>query len=73
MDRPAKFEARRAFEKSWVWEVWDVTHPAYCNHFPVVTVDSKGASEDLHERYTHACAAALTSQANTLAEVGKAA
>jgi hypothetical protein len=57
-DRPI-FEARALDGEPWIWEVWDVEHPAVCNHFPVLRVDSKGAAEALHGDYARLCAAAL--------------
>jgi hypothetical protein len=44
-----KFEARARTHEPWIWDVWDITHEAECNHFILVTVDSKGAAEDFHE------------------------
>jgi hypothetical protein len=56
----ALFEARRDPNQPWVWEIWDVEHPAECNHFPAIRVDSKGASDDFHEPYARICAEALS-------------
>lgn len=60
-DRPI-FEARQATGKPWVWEVWDVEHPAACNHFSIMVVDSKGAADDFHETWARAAAAALNAE-----------
>lgn len=60
-DRPI-FEARAVEGKPWVWEVWDVEHPATCNHFPVIKVDSKGAADDFHEDIARVCADALNAR-----------
>jgi hypothetical protein len=60
-NRPV-FEARRQRHPEWsnVWEVWDIEHPAGAgNHYPVLTVDSRGAADDLHEHYAEICADAL--------------
>lgn len=56
-DRQATFDARAA--DNGAWEVWDVSHDSESNHFPVVRIDSKGASDDFHESYARVCAAAL--------------
>lgn len=53
------FEARQSLAMPWVWEVWDIEHPAPGNHFPVITVDSRGASDDFHEAYARICVDAL--------------
>jgi hypothetical protein len=55
----ACYEVRQVPERPWVWQVWDVEHPAVCNHFPVLTVDSNGASDDFHEEMARLCAEAL--------------
>ena len=65
-DEGEKFEARQCTERPWVWQVWDIAHTSPSNHFPVLEVDSKGASDYLHERYAKICAAALTSTPDTV-------
>ncbi len=54
-----QYEARPNAERPWVWEVWDVSHPATCNHFPVATFDSNGAGDDFHETHARLFCAAL--------------
>lgn len=61
-DQPAKFEARPLLGSPSIWQVWDITHPAKCNHFPVLTVDTNGAGNDLHEEIAMVCASALNSR-----------
>ncbi len=58
-DRPI-FEARPA--DGIAWEVWDIEHPAECNHFPILRVDGKGAMDDLHQDVAHICADALNAR-----------
>lgn len=43
------YEARPSSTSCWIWEVWDVTSEAPCNHFPIIVVNTKGAAEDFHE------------------------
>jgi hypothetical protein len=59
---PPIFEARPNGLEPWIWEVWDIEHPAECNHFPVLRVDSKGAADDFHEDYARLCAEALNAK-----------
>ena len=65
-DEGEKFEARQCAERPWIWQVWDITHSSPGNHFPVLEVDSKGASDYFHERCAKICAAALTSTPDTV-------
>lgn len=58
----ATFEARPVLGKQWLWEVWDVSHASEGNHFPVLRVDSKGASHDFHRDYAFVCAEALNNR-----------
>lgn len=54
------FEARQT--ANLVWEVWDIEHPAECNHYPILRVDAKGAADDFHEEYARICVEALNAR-----------
>lgn len=56
------FEARCDPAVPYIWEVWDVEHPALCNHFPVIRVDGNGACDDWHEEIARICADALNAR-----------
>jgi hypothetical protein len=60
-DRPI-FEPRPVLGKPWIWEVWDIEHPSKCGDFPVLRVDSKGASDDFHAEYARVCSDALNAR-----------
>ncbi len=54
------FRVRQNILMPWVYEVWDCPdHQPECNYTCIVTVDSKGAWDDGHEKIAEVCADAL--------------
>lgn len=43
----------------WLYEVWDISSDNKAEHFPIMTIDTKGASENFHQKYAEICAKAL--------------